>query len=192
MKEYIQKIKLEKGVNWISINVDPFNKSIYDIFNYSKLNEGDTIKSQYKKVIFRKGKFKGDLKILEGNNMYIIYVNKGFDLIIKGHKINKTKSIKLKKGENWFSYNSLKKTMIKNIIKNPLENDYIKYKNKKIIYKDDKWTNDNELKFFEPNKGYIIYSNSEQKFSLIENLIIPNKEAVEDEVKEDFSGKSNK
>ena len=189
MTEYIQKIKLQKGENWISINVKPYNNSIYNIFNYNNLNEGDTIRSKYKKVIFKNGKFKGNLKTIEGNTMYIIYLKKGFNLIIKGDKINKIKDIKLEKGENWFSYNSLKKTMIENIIQNPFDNDYIKYKNKKIIYKDNKWLNNNELKFFEPHKGYIIFLNSKQKFSLIENLIVPNKEALEDEVKEKFIDK---
>ena len=47
----IQKIKLEKGENWISINVEPEKNKIYNIFKTNKFNEGDIVKSKTKQSV---------------------------------------------------------------------------------------------------------------------------------------------
>lgn len=166
MKEIVQKFKLEKGENWISINVIPNDMSIYNIFNYDMLSDGDMIKSKTKKAVFKKGKFMGSLKKIEGNNMYIIIVKNKQELEIKGIKIPKSNIIKLEKGENWFCYNSEEKKQIKSLLKYISDNDYVMYKEHKTKFKNGEWVDSTLLQYFEPNKGYIIYLQNPIEYSL--------------------------
>ena len=155
----IQKINLEKGENWISINVIPDKKSIYSIFNTKKFNEGDIIKSKTQQSVLKNKNWVGNLKKIFGEQMYIILVKKATELNISGKEIPLNLKVKIHKGENWIAYNNIISNSISNVYKNVSENDYIIYKNNKIIYKNNDWVY-NTLFNFEPNKGYIIYSNN--------------------------------
>lgn len=182
-----QKIVLHKGENWVSINVNPTISSIYKIFKGKPLSYGDIIKSKKHKAHYdnKKG-WIGNLKTIEGDNMYIIHVKNPMEIILKGSVVTTKDNIELKVGKNWFNYTHNKKKEIYKILKNMMENDYIIYKKHKIYYKNGKWTQNEHLTHFEDDKGYIIYSQKESTHSLISPLPT----TVQTEEREDFVTKS--
>ena len=182
-----QQINLEKGENWVSINVNLNINSIYKIFKNKPLSDGDLIKTKNNKVKYNKKEgWIGNLKTIEGGKMYIIYVSNPMTLLLKGTYIGRRGDIHLKMGENWINYNDTNKEIYK-VLKNASENDYVIHKKFRIYYKNGQWTQNDNLTHFEKGKGYIIYSQKEFTHSLNINtptIISQMFETVEE--KEDF------
>ena len=182
-----QQINLEKGENWVSINVNLNINSIYKIFKNKPLSDGDLIKTKNNKVKYNKKEgWIGNLKTIEGGKMYIIYVSNPMTLLLKGTYIGRRGDIHLKMGENWINYNDTNKEIYK-VLKNASENDYVIHKKFRIYYKDGQWTQNDNLTHFEAGKGYIIYSQKEFTHSL--NINTPANSSQMFEVvdkKEDF------
>lgn len=159
-----QVISLNKGWNWVSLNVtDPSFNDLNEVLKSLNAVSGDVIKYQ---VGFAQastqGLWLGDLTSVDNEKMYMVKLSSGQSLIVVGEKVDGTQiPIAVDQGWNWIGYPLQSRLSVTEALSslNPQNGDIIKSQTLFAVY-------DNLLGWFgsltdlEPGEGYLLSTNS--------------------------------
>jgi hypothetical protein len=162
-----QTIPLRRNWNWMSLGIDPAEKTLWDVFEpVSKW--ASVLKTKNNAISYCNGtEWKGSLATVEGNKMYKLKLTNERNsedvparLTVIGRQLGKTEAVvTLEKGWNWIAYTPLKTIGIDEALAaaNPQQGDRVKSQTAFAIYGPNK-TWEGTLTAMEPGHGYMYYS----------------------------------
>ena len=163
-----QIIKINKGWNWISLNVLSADSNRFDkILNSLNSCDSDVIKSQVNhRIFFSTTNWQGSLPKIIPNDAYMIKSNVEDTLVIDGILANPTlRQINILQGWNWIGFNSIRNLALNQALGglNPINEDIIKGKNNFAIYDNNiGWIG--SLTTLKPGEGYLYKSGATNSF----------------------------
>ena len=157
-----QSLALNKGWNWISFFVDPFDKKIASIFGTDRsIAEVKGISS------FARSsgtKWVGQLKEVKMGDMYKVNAVNDKDLSVDGLiRSAGDVSVKLNHQWSWIGLTTPYNTDVKTALADadPQNGDIVKTNNAFAVYDHGEWFGD--LQTLTPGRGYLYYNNAEEK-----------------------------
>ena len=165
---FAQIIKINKGWNWISLNVLSADSNHFDrILNSLNSTNSDVIKSQVNHRIFSSTtSWQGSLPKIIPDHAYMIKSEVEDTLVVDGILANPTlRQISMLQGWNWIGFNSIRNLGLNQALGglNPINEDVIKGKNNFAIYDNNVgWIG--SLSTLKPGEGYLYKSGAANSF----------------------------
>ena len=161
-----QSVELKKGWNWISMNVNPKQKSVPAVFEKIAGNV-TSVKSQTEYLSIENGVWGGNLTgDMNNTEMYAVQMKEPCTLRIVGQRIEPADNvITVEKGWNWIGYYGQQVASVANALSGleKSEGDILKGQRGVSYYDVYEWSG--SLSIMEPNVGYILMINGDGNYS---------------------------
>ena len=190
-----QTIALAEGSNYVSFYVDVTLNDLKAalVAAVTTSNPTITIKSQTQNVKYNRGRWVGQLTVLDMTQMYTISVPEACEISFEGMPLDPAAlTVTINNGSNWIAYPYNVSSTVTNIFAGfPVNNDQVKSQTQNTKYNRGRWVG--QLSTLEPGRGYIYVSaSSEARTFVFPNLAKASQKGIQKPMKKSLDQATRK